>query len=354
MSRARRISCICGIKRPSNDEPKLESHEVTMPRSVIVSILLISTLGAACTNRDLPTASPISSQGIQQSAVPQDPDPAVQLQQIMTAANGKLSAVHSSLRISKIDWISRETGRGAATIYDQQVGDKRWDGDFIRGDVRRWPWSYPVADPNALVYSIDVSADGAPPYGGLSVQQASDAIERAMRTWDAPTCTTLELKRETLVTPEIDLGFAAWLATNGQYGSEWLTGDIVHAGFGSLVVPGALAFTTEFIFWNNGVPTDLDHNHKYDVAFREIYYAPGIPWVDDPDSDPRVSVDLESLALHEAGHGLSQWHFGTLLVHADGTPSYSPTAVMNALYLKPLRTLQGSDIGGHCGIWAQW
>ena len=53
------------------------------------------------------------------------------------------------------------------------------------------------------------------------------------------------------------------------------------------------------------------------------------------------------------GHGLSQGHFGTVFVKG-GAVTASPRAVMNALYSEPFRSLQGSDVGGHCGNWGNW
>jgi hypothetical protein len=56
----------------------------------------------------------------------------------------------------------------------------------------------------------------------------------------------------------------------------------------------------------------------------------------------------------EFGHGLSQAHFGKVWLKNDGSLKASPRAVMNALYAAPLRTLQGTDNGGHCSNWANW
>lgn len=327
-----------------------------MPRSASISASLLALLSVACTNDALPTASPMDRRAVQSQAVELVDETETRLQRILTVTNEKLAASGADIRMSKIQWMparNAKAGHGGDVIYDKQVGNKAWNiGEFVRGDSRR-VWSYPSTEPNALVYSIDASPDGTPPDGTLSGERVTAAIERAMRTWGSQRCTRLTLKRE-VVPPDIDIGVLAYIATGGVYGSYWVTADIHHAGFGSLVVPGAIAFTTEFIFFDAAGPTDIDHNGEWDVAFREIYYAPGIPWVDDAKSDPRFSVDLETLALHETGHALSQWHFGTLFVRPDGTPSYSPRAVMNAFYIQPLRTLQGTDVGGHCKLWAKW
>ena len=87
------------------------------------------------------------------------------------------------------------------------------------------------------------------------------------------------------------------------------------------------------------------------MAFREIYYDPS-PWT--WADDGVANIDVETVALHEAGHGLSQAHFGTVRLKNDGSLMASPRAVMNALYAGPFRSLAGTDNGGHCGNWAQW
>jgi len=96
--------------------------------------------------------------------------------------------------------------------------------------------------------------------------------------------------------------------------------------------------------------TDIDGNGKGDTAFREIYYDPSFAWKDDGVSN----VDVETVALHEAGHGLSQGHFGKVFLKNDGSVQASPRAVMNAFYLRPQRSLLGTDNGGHCSNWAAW
>lgn len=63
---------------------------------------------------------------------------------------------------------------------------------------------------------------------------------------------------------------------------------------------------------------------------------------------------METVTLHEAGHGLSQAYFGKVWLEEDGSLMASPRAVMNALYAAPFRSLAGSDDGGHCSNWAAW
>ena len=67
-----------------------------------------------------------------------------------------------------------------------------------------------------------------------------------------------------------------------------------------------------------------------------------------------TDIDVEAVALHEAGHGLSQGHFGNIFFMNDGSVKASPQAVMNAFYFGPLRALLGTDEAGHCSDWAYW
>ncbi len=101
---------------------------------------------------------------------------------------------------------------------------------------------------------------------------------------------------------------------------------------------------------DSGAVTYIDVNGKADVACREIYYDPSFSWADDGVSN----FDVETVALHEAGHGLSQAHFGKVWFKENGELKASPRAVMNALYAGPLRSPLGTDKGGHCSNWANW
>ena len=72
-------------------------------------------------------------------------------------------------------------------------------------------------------------------------------------------------------------------------------------------------------------------------------------------SDDGVSnYDVETIALHEIGHGLSQAHFGKVFIDKKGNLKFGPEAVMNAVYVGPRRELLGTDNGGHCANWGNW
>lgn len=146
--------------------------------------------------------------------------------------------------------------------------------------------------------------------------------------------------------------------------------DITHAGwlpkefFAASLGPGAgdyvlaVTFTFAWVDSATGEATDIDHDGKWDVAFREIYYNNNEDFVWDVDAylvDEMGPFDVESVALHEVGHGLSQGHFGM----AFGTLSnrrvhFAPRAVMNAMYSGPQQELTKTDLAGHCSIWVPW
>lgn len=104
--------------------------------------------------------------------------------------------------------------------------------------------------------------------------------------------------------------------------------------------------------------SDDDNNGKYDVWFREIYYNDEFSWAVDGDH-----IDVETVALHEAGHGLSQGHFGKGFRSGNydtGSPKgnfkfhFAPRAVMNASYTGIQTTIGKTDKAGNCSIWAEW
>jgi hypothetical protein len=152
----------------------------------------------------------------------------------------------------------------------------------------------------------------------------------------------------------LDIGIVAF--QNGLGGSPFIFADIQHAGWRDINFAGGIlgvTFTFGFIDVSqlpNIVFTDIDNNGKSDAAFREIYYDPSFSWADNGVSN----VDVETVALHEAGHGLSQAHFGKVFIDNNGNIKFAPRAVMNAVYVSPQRSLLGTDNGGHCSNWANW
>lgn len=145
----------------------------------------------------------------------------------------------------------------------------------------------------------------------------------------------------------------------GFGGSFDYIADVVHAGwlpaaFFDLIAPEGSTFifgvTYTIIFTDDdGNPVDTDNNNKLDVGWRETYYNDAFPWADG------AHYDVESIALHEAGHGLSQAHFGKAFRNnGNDKLHFAPRAVMNAAYSGIQTEINGSDNGGHCSNWASW
>jgi hypothetical protein len=272
----------------------------------------------------------------------------VELASMMERMNVQLEADVQDYRVAMAEYFTIGGADAGNTVVAKVVGNKQLTSDFVPFDPRREAWS--GSDPNQddITYAIDETGDAVPVLGGLTAAQTDAAIARAMSTWDAVNCSTLPIVRN--ASSGIDIGVVA--AQNMLGGSLAVLADVQHAGFRDINFAGnVLAVTFTFVFVLPGnIPTDVDGNGKTDTAFREIYYDPSFSWADNGVSN----VDVETAALHEAGHGLSQNHFGTLFIKNDGSVHASPRAVLNPAYIGPLRDLRGTDNGGHCSNWANW
>jgi hypothetical protein len=179
-----------------------------------------------------------------------------------------------------------------------------------------------------------------------------------MQTWASVPCGTVQIVK--VGDPGFDPDIADGLFGFGQIGQP-LVADIVHAGwlpgeFFDALFPGGsttiLGITFSFFFIDPATGSDINRDSKLDTAFREIYYNNAFPWAIDTAIPP---VDVETVALHEAGHGLSQDHFGKVFeTDANGVRHFAPFAVMNAVISQQVHTLEASDTGGHCSIWGNW
>ena len=271
-----------------------------------------------------------------------------QLASIMDAINMQLTTDGANYRVGYAEYLNGSGDEAGATVISKVVGNKQLGHDFVPFDSRRAGWSGSASGSDDITYAIDQTGDAVPSLGGLSGAQTTAAINRAMATWDEVNCSTLPLTQNS--SSGIDIGVVAFL--NGFGGSPFIVADVQHAGWRDIdFAPGILGVTFTFIFINpDGSPTDIDSNGNLDAAFREIYYDPSFTWRDDGVNN----IDVETVALHEAGHGLSQAHFGNIFIKNDGSIQAAPRAVMNAFYFSPQRTLLGTDNGGHCSNWANW
>lgn len=262
--------------------------------------------------------------------------------------NGLLSADGSDYRVAYAEYLTMAEGAETASeniLIARDLGNKRLDFDFIPNDPRRGGLD---GDPNTIDVLVDV-VDAATA-SGLSPAVTTGAITAAMGTWDAQRCSDLGLT----VTPVgADLGLVQALL---GFGGGLVVGDVMHAGwlpaaFFDLLAPGGSASILGVTFTLQFTAGDLDGDGQPDLAAREIYYNDAFAWNTTGQGGP----DVETVALHEAGHSLSQAHFGTIFLNPNsGKVVFAPRAVMNAVYSGVQRSLRGTDNAGHCGLWGSW
>jgi len=297
----------------------------------------------ACLIALLATATPALSQDT--------PD----VSQVIVNMNDRLTQMGSKYRILKAEYVT--LGNPNAVIKVKAKGNTLIanDRDFqtlaqwVPNDSRR------NADGRNITYLVDQS--DATPNGGLSSAQAEAAIDRAMSSWNSVACASLPIvkRADSGADPDIVDGLFGF----GSIGTTNLA-DIVFAGwmppaFFDALLPGlgtsVLAVTFGGILLDPASGNDINGDHRYDTAWAEVYFNNYFAW--GINADPPVA-DVESVALHEAGHGLSQGHFGMIFTQSDGSVQFSPFAVMNAVMFGQNHVLQGTDIGGHCANWGYW
>jgi hypothetical protein len=280
--------------------------------------------------------------------------------------NVKLSSRAAAYRVAKMDYItSRDSGLFGSTVFAKDVGNRQLDFHFVPALLR-----YAAPFPNVLVYTIDTQEGAA--NGGLTLSQTSGAIRRAMATWAGQTCAPIPMG-ELGLPANTDLGIIQNVLGFG--GSSAYVADVVHGGwlpggfFDAISEDGAgstyILGVTFTLIWvdADGNPIDTNGDHKGDAAIREVYYNNAFPWTNDVVDFTSPYIDVESIALHESGHALSQDHFGQVFNDGYGTKTpgfqvnhlhFAPRAVMNALYFDTLRTPLGTDGAAHCAIWGTW
>ena len=294
-----------------------------MRRLPAVATSLTLVLTAACTDTPAATAPELDPQLASSAASGVwKPDPAVQ-----AAAESAIRDLASELSAEfgrgvaeplKAEWLAAPGGQAMGTeILFRDVGNRQIGIKYVPGDPRR-------QGRTDIRYGVLPSAPA-----GLDPADVEAAIDRAMSTWNHQTCSS-----------GLDIGKVSF---------SDITADIVHFGFLPLPPP-ILGVTFPFIWVNpDGEPTDIDNDGALDYAFALILYSSSFPWAIDG------NIDVETVALHEAGHGLGQDHFGTLFqTLQNGQFHFSPRALMNAGYTGVQQGLSGTDAAGHCGLWGSW
>ena len=235
-------------------------------------------------------------------------------------------------------------------IFFNNRGNKQLGADFVANN------QYLNIPPEFGIYSdktndISYYVDEGRPSDDLDVGISTQAIERSMTTWDNITCSELGVFKRP---------YNSGIRTGAVVGNahpvfDW-SADVVHAGWMPLGFfdwwsdgrgDNILAVTFTFVVLADGVFSDDDNNGKLDVWFREIYYNDEFSWADGD------HFDIETISLHEAGHGLSQGHFGKAFSNKGGV-HFSPRAVMNASYSGVQTSIGETDEGGHCSNWGNW
>lgn len=247
--------------------------------------------------------------------------------------------------ILKAEYITTGEGQemGNVVFFDDR-GNKQLNADFV---------------PEIQLFfngTTDLSfyVDDNRPSDDLDVTVTNEAIDRAMKTWDEVTCSDLGLTE--IPYDGRPTGFVS--AILGYGGSINYVADVVHSGwlpgeFFDLIAPpegdepGGSEYILGVTFTIQYVDSDFDNNGKIDVAWREIYYNDSFAWNDGS------RYDVETIALHETGHGLSQAHFGKAFINKGGL-HFSPRAVMNAAYSGVQTSINKTDNAGHCSNWADW
>jgi hypothetical protein len=255
---------------------------------------------------------------------------------LMTSVNAGLEAGAAPYQLAIAEWLGESQGR---TLVFRDIGNKQITAHFVPGDTRRH-------DGSNITYTID-EKEGA--VDGLTQAQTDGAIDAAMGTWDSQTCSTLPIAK--VQSPaNVDIGVVEFL--NGLGGSLDVAADVTHAGWlpTGFLPNQVIGVTFTFVFISApNVPTDIDGDGKADVAFREILYNNRFLW------RVNANTDIETVALHESGHGLSQAHFGkAFFTESNDRLHFSPRAVMNAAYSGVQQVLAGTDNAGHCSIWGSW
>jgi hypothetical protein len=273
-------------------------------------------------------------------------DTATELANMMEAVNINLAAQGANHRVMQVEAIVNQgADQAGITVIAKNVGNKRLGAQFVPFDPRRsWSTAGDVAGvSDSITHTID-TVDGVPSGGITTEPEATGALRNSMATWDGVQCSDMPLVE---VGNGGDLGYVA--ALNGLGGSFLVDADVMQAGWGDInFAGGILAATFTLVFVDGNGVTDVDNDGYSDTAFREVYYDPSWTW-----SVDGSAFDIETIALHENGHSLSQGHFGSIVIGKKGLRA-NPRAVMNAIYGGELRSLKGTDNGGHCGMWANW
>lgn len=303
------------------------------PRSRSIVTLLACAAAAACAEA-APTEPVDAPPGhaVARGRAEAAPDPAVveAIRELAARVEADVEAQRAGVAAHGAYWtgVADEGAMGGFVFFNDR-GNKQLGIRYVPADPRRTSTAFVRNDIGYTIFPLI----GAAAPAGLAPGDVDAAIRRGMDTWDAQTCSGgLGLFEGSVFD---------WLAFDT---------DIIHAGFVPLG-PEVLGVTIPFVFLDPVTlePSDIDADGNEDYAFAIILYNSDFSWQIDGD------IDVESVALHESGHGLGQAHFGkAFLTLANGVLHFAPRAVMNAAYAGVQQELLGSDVAGHCSLFGTW
>ncbi|MGJ3237476.1 MAG: hypothetical protein ACFE0Q_02105 [Anaerolineae bacterium] len=239
----------------------------------------------------------------------------------------------------------------AFEVLQRDTGNGQLDHDFVYNDPRA-AWDTVEGISFGVKYG-NTSADA-------NLTNQAFWFSESLRIWERTNCSALTLTENSISNAP---GLVENFFNTGVIDINLVQADITQVGFrgvSAIFPPGTNTLGVAYtLFWTDaeGNLTDIDNNGKIDAALREIYYNDQYEWADNglegTQPDGTRLFDFPAVAIHEAGHGLSAAHFGTIGVR-NGRLVTNPTAIMNAIYSGAQRELTGRDRGSHCSNWAQW
>ncbi|MEN8145330.1 MAG: hypothetical protein ABFS14_10310 [Gemmatimonadota bacterium] len=332
----------------------------------LFAVVLLAASVASCSEPTVPTAPPESNSSLEPaaplfSAGQAGTDDLTAVDDVPIYAdfsniNKKLARMRLGAELAVAEFVTVSTkGEYGRIVFASDRGNKQTPFDWVPNDPRRGGLA-------TISYIVDESDGDAT--GGLTNADTEPAIDRAMTTWDSQTCSTIGIVG--LPYNNRDLGVVERILGFG--GSNDVFADITHAGWlpeaffnsppffppdGGEFILG-VTFTAGMVD-GSGNFTDINNDGKLDTAFREIYYNNAFQWTINNMPFLGSPIDVETVALHEAGHGMSQNHFGDIFVDGGLTfIHFAPFAVMNAAISRQAQVLEGTDEAGHCSIWGDW
>jgi hypothetical protein len=330
------------------------------PLRSFVVVAATTSLLAACADRDPSTlVAPKNAPTSLSLSVAADEDVAFSpfLEQLDLAQKVSGGMRNISLADAQISVKAGVEGwEGTTTLVSNRT--HRFGSEFVARDPRRGGG----ADITYLIDRSDAVALNFVPPATVTVIPASviePEIDASMRRWqDQPACGGVAVTKVVDPGTDPDLIDGLVFADPARIGTPFA--DITHAGwlpasfFNAIEPHGAnfiLGVTFTFIFTDDDHnPTDIDHDGRADVAFREIYYNRAFPWT--TNALDNNNIDIQSVVTHESGHAFGLAHFGKIMQDKDGFLKYAPRAVMTAAYVSAFRDLTGTDNSSYCQIWS--